>query len=289
MAFTRGAWIGGAVGVVLVGIVAWRHRVRMRRLDWIPAGVSAALGVGIIWRSLSNPNEVMNFGKRLASIFEFGSGSGQTRTEIWQAGFAAIKEQPILGWGADTFRLVFPRFKPVEYVRDAGGGSVADNAHNYPLQLASGVGIPGMVMMYGIFVWAGVRSFKTVFGRSCDPAADRARRLLGGGGRIPRAASRRPVAHRHHVPAVGVAGRRTGPDGEGAGSEGPALGDRRGRCSCWRWLRWASGTRCCRSGRQRVPLSRAARLRRRRRAGRSSSTPLSASTGPRWGSPTPWR
>ncbi len=71
----------------------------------------------------------------------------------------------MLGWGADTFRLVFPKFKPLEYVRDAGGNSVADNAHNYPLQLASGVGIPGMLLLYGVFVWAGVRSFRTVFGR----------------------------------------------------------------------------------------------------------------------------
>lgn len=169
VAFTRGAWIGGAVGVVLVGVVAWRHRAQMHRLDWVPAGISAALGVGIIWRSLSSTNDVMNFGKRLASIFEFGEGSGQTRTEIWQGAIAAIEERPILGWGADTFRLVFPRFKPLEYVRDAGGTSVADNAHNYPLQLAAGVGIPGMLMMYGIFVWAGVRSFRTVFGRSSEP------------------------------------------------------------------------------------------------------------------------
>jgi tetratricopeptide (TPR) repeat protein len=141
----------------------------MRRLDMIPAGVSAALGLGIVWRSLSNPNDVLNFGKRLASIFQFSGGSGQTRTEIWQAAFAAIRERPILGWGADTFRLVFPKFKPVEYVRDAGGTSVADNAHNYPLQLATGVGIPGMLMFYGVFVWAGVRSFRTVFGRTSDP------------------------------------------------------------------------------------------------------------------------
>ena len=58
VAFTRGAWIGGAVGLVLIGVIAWRHRARMRRLDLIPAGVSAALGAGIIWRSLANPNEV---------------------------------------------------------------------------------------------------------------------------------------------------------------------------------------------------------------------------------------
>ena len=66
----------------------------MRRIDWAPAGVSIAVGAAIIWRSLSNPNEVMNFGKRLASIFQFSGGSGQTRTEIWQAAIAAIKERP---------------------------------------------------------------------------------------------------------------------------------------------------------------------------------------------------
>ena len=169
VAFTRGAWIGGAVSLALLGVIAWRQRVPMRRLDWVPAGVSIAVGVGVVWRSLSNPNEVMNFGKRVASIFQFGGGSGQTRTEIWQAAVAAIKERPVLGWGADTFRLVFPKFKPVEYVRDAGGASVADNVHDYPLQLASGIGIPGALMFYGIFVWAGVRSFGTVFRRSSDP------------------------------------------------------------------------------------------------------------------------
>lgn len=167
-AFTRGAWVGGGLSLLLLGVIAWRHRAPVRRIDWIPAGISAALGVGVIARSLSSPDEVMNFGKRFASIFEFDAGSGLTRTQIWQAAIEAIKERPILGWGADTFRLVFPRFKPVDYVSAAGGMSVADNAHNYPLHLAAGVGIPGMLMLYGVFVWAGVRSFRTVFGRSHD-------------------------------------------------------------------------------------------------------------------------
>lgn len=169
VSFTRGAWIGAALSLMLLGVVAWRSSARMRRVDWVPAAVAAALGAGIIWRSLSSASEVTNAGKRLASIFEFGSGSGKTRTEIWRAAFAAIKERPLLGWGADTFRLVSPRFMPAEYVRDAGSNSIVDNAHDYPLQLAVSVGIPGMLMMYAIFVWAGVRSFATVFRRSDDP------------------------------------------------------------------------------------------------------------------------
>jgi O-antigen ligase len=174
VAFTRGAWIGGAAALLVLGVIAWRQRAPLRRLDLIPAGASAAVGVAAIVQSLSKPSEVMNFGTRLASIFQFGGGSGQTRTEIWQAALAAIKARPVFGWGADTFRLVFPKFKPVTYVRDAGGQSVADNAHDYPLQLATGIGVLGAVMFYAIVVWAGVRSFRTVFARS-----DASRIVLG--------------------------------------------------------------------------------------------------------------
>ena len=83
----------------------------------------------------------MNFALRFASIFETGEGSGLTRTEIWQAAIKAITSSPmrfIFGWGADTFRLVFPKFKPLAYTHDAGYLSVADNVHDYPLQLAAG-------------------------------------------------------------------------------------------------------------------------------------------------------
>jgi putative inorganic carbon (hco3(-)) transporter len=196
VSFTRGAWIGGAVSIALVGVVAWRQRTGLRRADWIPVGVSAALGVGIIARSLSSGSQVMNFAERLKSIFQFGSGSGQTRTEIWTAALRAIKHRPLQGYGADTFRLVFPKFKPLTYVRDAGGASVADNAHNYPLQLATGLGIPGVLLMYGVFVWAGIRSFGTVFRRSDDSS-----RLLVGA--FWAAAAGHLVHLMFSVPAVG--------------------------------------------------------------------------------------
>jgi tetratricopeptide (TPR) repeat protein len=171
VAFTRGAWIGGAVGIVLMGIVAWRHSAKLQIVDAAFAALIAAVGGLAIFRSLSNPNEVMNFGARFASITKLTEGSGLTRTEIWQAAIKAITYSPqrfIMGWGADTFRLVFPRFKPVEYTRDAGYLSVADNVHDYPLQLAAGIGVVGVLLMYSIFAWAAARSAKLVFGKSED-------------------------------------------------------------------------------------------------------------------------
>ncbi len=167
--FTRGAWIGGFVSLVIVCIAAWRQRVALRRIDWIPAGASLAVGIAVIARSLSSSSEVMNFGRRIASIFQFGSGSGQTRTEIWRAALAAIKDRPFLGSGPDTFRLTFTKLKSLDYVRQKGGTSSVDNAHDYLLHLASGTGIPGALIFCGIVVWAGVRSFGTVFKRSGEP------------------------------------------------------------------------------------------------------------------------
>ena len=161
VSFTRGAWIGGGVGIILMGVVAWRHWSKedpiVKPIDAVPVGLTTLVGVVAIVRSLSNPNVVMNFGARFASIFQTGEGSGLTRTEIWQAALNAIKASPmraILGYGADTFRLVFPHYKPIEYTRDAGYLSVADNVHDYPLQLATGIGVVGVALMYSIFAWA---------------------------------------------------------------------------------------------------------------------------------------
>ncbi|MDR3685357.1 MAG: O-antigen ligase family protein [Coriobacteriia bacterium] len=179
VSFTRGAWIGGAVGIILMGIVAWRHHTKLGPVDLVPVGVTAAYGGYKIFKSMSNTNEVMNFGARFSSIFKTGEGSGLTRTEIWTAAIRAITASPwrfIVGYGADTFRLVFPRYKPIEYTRDAGYLSVADNVHDYPLQLATGIGVVGVLLMYSIFAWAAVRSFKLVFGESDD----RNRLLIGG-------------------------------------------------------------------------------------------------------------
>lgn len=164
-AFTRSAWVGAFAGAILLVIIAVRQRVEWRAEDWVFSGVTAAAVLGAVIASLRNPNLVMNFGARFASIFQFGEGSAKTRFEIWSAAWKALLDRPVLGFGPDTFRLLFPKYKPIEYVKDAGYLSVADNVHNYPLQLASGIGVPGVLMFFGIFGWAAWRSAPLVFGR----------------------------------------------------------------------------------------------------------------------------
>ncbi len=154
VAFTRGAWIGGAVAILIVIVAAVLASAKLEKVDWGFLGVTAAAVAALIARSLSTNSPVMNIASRLKSIAQIGEGSALTRFEIWQAAWSAIKARPLFGFGADTFRLVFPKYKPLAYVKDAGYLSVADNVHDYPLQLAAGIGIIGFLLLYGLFAYA---------------------------------------------------------------------------------------------------------------------------------------
>jgi len=177
VAFTRGAWIGGAVALIVLGVAAWRMRTKLTTVDWSFAGVIAAISGMVVVRSLSSDTAVMNVWARLVSIFEFGEGSALTRFQIWDAAWRATLDRPILGFGPDTFRLVFPGYKPIEYVQVAGHLSVADNVHNYFLQLTAAIGIPGMLLLYGLFATVAVLSFRTAFVRP-DSDTDNARLVV---------------------------------------------------------------------------------------------------------------
>lgn len=178
VAFTRGAWIGGAVAIAIMIGIAIIHRVKVRGIDWGFTGAGGVLGAVLVAASLRADDAVMNVWLRLQSIFEFGEGSAKTRFQIWQAAIEAIKDRPVFGFGADTFRLIFPKYKPVEYVADAGYLSVADNVHNYPLQLAAAIGIPGLLLLLGLFGAVAYFSAPLIFKRVEDPVADRI--TLGG-------------------------------------------------------------------------------------------------------------
>jgi len=163
VAFVRGAWIGGLVGLAVLIVFMVLHKVKFNVVDYAFAGASAALGGVVVARSLNNPHQVLNVWTRIKSITDFDAGSARTRFQIWDAAWEAVKAKPIFGHGADTFRLVFPKYKPFEYVEAAGYLSVADNVHNYPLQMASALGIPGVLLLYATFFAAAWFSAPMIF------------------------------------------------------------------------------------------------------------------------------
>ncbi|MCL2402688.1 MAG: O-antigen ligase family protein [Coriobacteriia bacterium] len=152
-AFSRSLWVAIPVALALFAFLMWRQKVKPTKDDYFFAGGVAAVVAGFVAFSLTRADDVMNFWTRVQTIFNFDHGSGLTRTQIWEAAAAAIAERPIFGYGLDTFRLIFRYFAPPEYAQAAGFRSVADNAHNFPLQLATGIGIVGALLFFALLLW----------------------------------------------------------------------------------------------------------------------------------------
>ena len=185
-AFSRSIWVGSLVGFLAIAVVVFRQRPRWTGLDWGLGGAAVAAAAAFAISSLSSPDAVMNFGKRVVSIFDFSSGSAGTRFMIWRAALDAVADRPLFGFGPDTFRMVFRAFQPVEYAAAAGWSSVADNVHNYPLQLAAGVGVVGAALFYVVVAWAAVQSGRVLWERAAStntvqPPSVRANKVLLGG------------------------------------------------------------------------------------------------------------
>lgn len=170
--FTRGAWIGGVVAMIVMVVATWRSGVKLKGIDKAFLGGGGVLAALLVALSLRSTSEVMNVWLRVRSILDFSGGSVGNRFKIWEAALDAIADQPIFGFGADTFRLIFPRYRPLDYVGE-GYLTIADNVHNYPLQVTTAFGVPGLLLMFGLFGYAAWVSAPLIVRRSDAPSADR--------------------------------------------------------------------------------------------------------------------
>ena len=169
-AFARSLWVAFFITIIIFALLMWRQKAKPIKEDYLFAGGLAAVVSAFIGFSLTRADAVMNFWTRVQSIFELDQGSALTRFQIWDAALAAIAERPIFGYGLDTFRLIFRHFAPPEYAQAAGFRSVADNVHNFPLQLATGIGVVGAVLFYALLFWI---AFLAI--RNCLKVTDRAK------------------------------------------------------------------------------------------------------------------
>jgi putative inorganic carbon (HCO3(-)) transporter len=154
--FTRAAWIGAAIGVVVVLVLRrGRFHVWPFVISVVVFVVGLALLAGIAATRPSNGQGgiAQALLGRMASSTDLGSGTAAHRIETWGDTLALIASRPIVGYGPDTFGLVYPQFqtsnKHLEFW---------DKPHQEALGVAASQGIIGLVAYIWILV-AFVRAF----------------------------------------------------------------------------------------------------------------------------------
>ena len=155
---SRGPWIGYATGTlafVAIGYLWLERRVVIQGLVVVGAGIAIALVITLIPASTSGDERDLGDLGDVGAIFA-GSSSGTLgeRVAIWESIFeltagrdwepdesgVAALYRPLIGYGPEMFFYSYPLGIDVEPY-----GTVAANAHNFPLQLLIELGLAGLV------------------------------------------------------------------------------------------------------------------------------------------------
>jgi len=154
--FTRAAWIGAVIGVVVV------LALRRGTFHVLPVALAAAALVAVLVLSLAVAGSRPSVGAgglaqaflgRVASSTDTGTGSVASRLNTWRDLPPLIAGRPILGWGPDTFGLVYPLYQSTPR-----GGEFFDKPHQETLGIAAAEGILGLAAYLWMLI-AFVRAF----------------------------------------------------------------------------------------------------------------------------------
>jgi putative inorganic carbon (HCO3(-)) transporter len=143
LTYSRAAWIGAAIGLTLVAVppaIALARRRPALAVAAVAAVALTAVGGGLAGAGRTAPAWASAVSTRAASLADPVQGSGATRLHLWQDTLHLVAARPLVGWGPDTFGLVYPRFESGDWA----GGALVDKAHSDVLQVAATQGLVGV-------------------------------------------------------------------------------------------------------------------------------------------------
>ncbi|MFQ5911599.1 MAG: O-antigen ligase family protein [Nitrospinota bacterium] len=133
---TRGAWIGLAVGVIVLLILHGRAK-------WLWVLPVAAVGL-----YFAGPKDLK---ERLLLTVRFDEEASGERLRMWKSGLHMMRDYPILGIGVDMVKPIYPRYRMKGVKRPRTG-----HLHSNPVQLGVERGLPALA----VWVWIWVAFFR---------------------------------------------------------------------------------------------------------------------------------
>lgn len=160
---TRGAWIGVALGLVVLGVAFARSGVRTPRQVWTAV---AAVAVAVAVPALLVLRDPTRAARQIADLFSGGGAAGSGRLILWKEALAITARHPLFGTGPDSYRLGWYAVRTAASVRLTGLATISEDPHNILLLLAATLGIPAAVAVIGLIVSALGTSAAGAFSKS---------------------------------------------------------------------------------------------------------------------------
>ncbi|MEO5898242.1 MAG: O-antigen ligase family protein [Vicinamibacterales bacterium] len=150
---------GGTIGLVVMVLI---FLFKMRQ---VRPGIAALVLLAVV---LGVPSLPSNFTARMSSIFhaeEDPTGSREARKQLLREGYQAFLDNPVMGIGAGQFT----NYKP-----DERQGAWRET-HNAPLQVASELGVPGIII-FALIIGSGFVAARAATKALIDRGARQRRR-----------------------------------------------------------------------------------------------------------------
>ncbi|HLK57775.1 MAG TPA: O-antigen ligase family protein [Chthonomonadaceae bacterium] len=162
LSHSRSAWIGSAVGMTALGILALvlnsnRGKYSHRKHEAVlPLGL---LAVAIGFFFLVSPQAASIVDRAQTLTHARTTRGWQYRERMWMGALQMVKEHPLTGVGVGLFPYREQQFTnsgaPIYSIRNAQNGdlkrpSLSEQAHNSYLQTAAELGLPGLLLFIAI-------------------------------------------------------------------------------------------------------------------------------------------
>lgn len=149
---SRGAWIAALIVLVVwlfLFLVTERDRSRVRSMGLLAAGL---VGLSLVGMMLTP-----GFQDRAAQILDAGSRTAAWRLSAWRSSWRMTLDRPVLGWGPNTYRLVYPRYQEPGQITGVRGYTTIESAHNVLFDVSTSAGFAGVVALVAFCAAVGHR------------------------------------------------------------------------------------------------------------------------------------
>lgn len=167
-------------GIIILRIKSNTYICKLRK-DWIIMYLSLFMAVLLIPPVATLTSKLLGKEGNTLKIITTANGKissyssvaidGTARTSMWKSSLPWIKENPVLGTGLDTIKMIYPVYRRIDYGKLEGGHHFTpDRLHNEYLNTLATKGIFGFIVFYILLIGTGTLiALKAIFNRQEDP------------------------------------------------------------------------------------------------------------------------
>lgn len=164
MTLSRAGFIAATTAAAVVLITSGKEHLKRQKNWWLILFIAVFFIFFIFLGSRKGLDDFEGnkslIAERVGVIADLSESSASARYETWKTAVKMFKDNILSGVGPNMFQYMFPKYETLKFAQLTGGDKVSNYAHNTFLQVASTMGIFGLIayaLLWGSAILAGLK------------------------------------------------------------------------------------------------------------------------------------